>query len=73
MYARRWTRVWETLRDFECDFSRLWGASKAEEARGYQKDLRCQCTYECAMSVNTLFNPVRALRIAANAALSKFS
>jgi sulfatase maturation enzyme AslB (radical SAM superfamily) len=61
------------VRDFKCDFSRLWRASEAEEARGYQKDLRCQCTYECAMSVNALFNPARALRIAAKAALSKFS
>ena len=45
------------VRDFNCDFSDLWQASQADAARKYQKDLGCQCTYECAMSVNTLFNP----------------
>ncbi len=66
-------RVCETLdrsmgnvRDFDCDFARLWQSSAAEEARRYQKELACQCTYECAMSVNTLFNPARALRIFKN-------
>ena len=63
-------RVCETLsrsmgnvRDFDCDFARLWQGAEAEEARRYQKKLACQCTYECAMGVNTLFNPKRALRI----------
>jgi sulfatase maturation enzyme AslB (radical SAM superfamily) len=63
-------RVCETLeqsmgnvRDFDCDFARLWQSEKAEKARLYQKELACQCTYECAMSVNALFNPKRALRI----------
>ena len=55
------------VRDFGCDFAELWKASKAEEARRYQNELGCQCTYECAMSVNTLFNPRRALRIFKNA------
>jgi hypothetical protein len=59
------------IRDFDCDFSRLWSASRAEAARRYQKELQCQCTYECAMSVNTLFNPSRALRIAGQAVRSK--
>jgi len=61
------------IRDFDCDFGKLWGSAQAKGARQYQKDLGCQCTYECAMSVNTLFNPVRALRIAANAARSKLA
>ena len=51
------------VRDFNCDFARLWSARQAEEARSYQQELGCQCTYECAMSVNTLFNPRRAARI----------
>jgi MoaA/NifB/PqqE/SkfB family radical SAM enzyme len=55
------------LREFDCDFARLWASKKAAEARRYQKQLGCQCTYECAMSVNTLFNPRRALRIATEA------
>ncbi|HSR53234.1 MAG TPA: radical SAM protein [Acidobacteriota bacterium] len=55
------------VRDFDCDFADLWRSPQAEKARRYQKDLACQCTYECAMSVNTLFNPRRALRILYNA------
>lgn len=51
------------IRDHGCDFSRLWAAQPADEARVYQKELGCQCTYECAMSVNALFNPNRAFRI----------
>jgi hypothetical protein len=54
------------VRDFDCDLGALWEASEAVEARRFQKELGCQCTYECAMSVNTLFNPRRALRIAKN-------
>lgn len=51
------------IREHGHDFSRLWKSSQASSAREYQKKLGCQCTYECAMSVNTLFNPRRALRI----------
>jgi sulfatase maturation enzyme AslB (radical SAM superfamily) len=58
------------VRDFNCDFASLWYASQAARARRYQKDLGCQCTYECAMSVNTLFNPRRALRIASRTLVS---
>ncbi len=54
------------VRDFDCDFARLWRSTGAEEGRRYQKKLGCQCTYECAMSVNTLFNPKRAMRILIN-------
>ncbi len=54
------------VRDFECDFARLWQADLAEQGRRYQKELGCQCTYECAMSINSLFNPGRALRILKN-------
>ncbi|MGH9340389.1 MAG: radical SAM/SPASM domain-containing protein [Acidobacteriota bacterium] len=51
------------VRDFNCNFSQLWRSNLAQKGRRYQKELGCQCTYECAMSVNTLFNPRRALRI----------
>jgi MoaA/NifB/PqqE/SkfB family radical SAM enzyme len=60
------------VRDFEYDFGRLWKSSQALNALRYQKELKCQCTYECAMSVNALFNPTRALRIAGKAVGSKF-
>ncbi|RPI24322.1 MAG: radical SAM protein [Acidobacteria bacterium] len=51
------------VRQFDCDFAALWESAQAASARRYQKELGCQCTYECAMSVNTLFNPKRAFRI----------
>lgn len=51
------------VRDFNGDLARLWRGQLAEEGRHFQKELGCQCTYECAMSVNTLFNPRRALGI----------
>lgn len=54
------------IREFDGDLGRLWKATAAAEARQYQKDLGCQCTYECAMSVNTLFQPRRTLRILKN-------
>lgn len=55
------------VRQFDSDLAQLWNSADAEQARLYQKQLACQCTYECAMSVNTLFNPRRAARIAARA------
>ncbi|MBI4447250.1 MAG: radical SAM protein [Acidobacteria bacterium] len=54
------------VREFACDFAALWRTEPAESARQYQKELGCQCTYECAMSINSLFNPRRALRILKN-------
>lgn len=55
------------VRNFDCDLSALWASESAEAGRRYQQELGCQCTYECAMSVNTLFNPRRAARIARRA------
>lgn len=54
------------VRDFDCDFRRLWNGKLAADGRRYQKELGCQCTYECAMSVNTLFNPARLVNIVRN-------
>jgi MoaA/NifB/PqqE/SkfB family radical SAM enzyme len=57
------------VRGFGCDFAALWSSPEADSARRYQNELQCQCTYECAMSVNTLFNPGKAVRILKNAVL----
>jgi len=54
------------VRQFDCDFAALWRSAEAASARRFQKELGCQCTYECAMSINTLFNPGKALRIVRN-------
>jgi MoaA/NifB/PqqE/SkfB family radical SAM enzyme len=45
------------VRDFDCDFKRLWLSQKA---RAISKDIienKCFCTHECFMSANILFNP----------------
>ena len=51
------------VRDYGCNMAELWRDKQAEAARRFQKRLGCQCTYECAMSVNSLFSPRRLLRI----------
>jgi MoaA/NifB/PqqE/SkfB family radical SAM enzyme len=56
-------RTMGNVRDFGCDFSALWSSDAADAARRYQVELGCHCTYECATSVNSLFNPRRAWRI----------
>jgi MoaA/NifB/PqqE/SkfB family radical SAM enzyme len=62
-------RTMGNVRSFGCDFGKLWSSPEAVAARRYQNELQCQCTYECAMSINTLFNPARTLRIMKNAVL----
>jgi MoaA/NifB/PqqE/SkfB family radical SAM enzyme len=45
------------IRDFDCDFKKLWLSQKA---RAISKDIienKCFCTHECFMSTNILFNP----------------
>ena len=54
------------IRDYEGNFAKLWRSERADSGRRFQKELGCQCTYECAMSINSLFNPRRALRILGN-------
>ena len=34
----------------------LFKSNDAKELRKFIKDTKCKCTYECAMSTNTLFN-----------------
>lgn len=55
------------VRDFGGDFAALWRSAQAGGARRFQKELGCQCTYECAMSVNALFNLRRGAGILAEA------
>lgn len=44
------------IREINYDFSKIWYSPKSEEIRRKIKN-KCFCTYECALSVNTLFNP----------------
>lgn len=45
------------LRDFDFNLKKLWFSKSAKEVRRKIKKMKCFCTYECAMNLNTLFNP----------------
>jgi len=45
-----------SLKDFDFNLKKLWFSQQAEKVRKKIKKERCFCTYECAMSSNTLFN-----------------
>jgi MoaA/NifB/PqqE/SkfB family radical SAM enzyme len=51
------------VREFGGDLADLWISPAAREVRRYQRNLGCQCTYECAMGLTALFTPSRALRL----------
>ena len=38
------------------DMKALYSSGKAKNLRKFIVDTKCKCTYECAMSTNTLFN-----------------
>lgn len=59
------------LRDFDFNLRKLWFSKNGREVRKIIKKTKCFCTYECAMSLNTLFNPRHLLTILKNALLSK--
>jgi len=44
------------LRDYDCDFKKLWLSDSAVEVRRRIKEKKCFCTYECAMDVNVAYN-----------------
>jgi MoaA/NifB/PqqE/SkfB family radical SAM enzyme len=57
------------LRDYDFDFMKLWRDSEAKSAKKWIKDTGCNCTYECAWSVNVLGN-LRYQPTLASAAIS---
>ena len=59
------------LSDFDFNLKELWYSGPAEEARRKIKKMKCFCTYECAMTLNTLFNPRHLFTILKNTLLSK--
>ncbi len=59
------------LRDFDFNLKKLWFSKSAKEVRGKIKEMKCFCTYECAMTSNTLFNPRHLFTILKNTLLSK--
>ena len=44
------------VRDYGCDFMKLWGDTSAAQTRDWIKTSKCHCTYECAWSFNILSN-----------------
>ncbi len=51
------------LRDFDFNLKKLWYSKPAQEVRRKIKKMKCFCTYECVMTLNTLFNPRHLLEI----------
>jgi len=49
--------VMGSLREFDCDMSRLLNSERARRIAAFIKDERCWCTYECAILAGVLLNP----------------
>ncbi|MBU2579470.1 radical SAM protein [Patescibacteria group bacterium] len=45
------------LKDFDFNLKKLWFSKKSETVRKKIRKSKCFCTFECAMTSNTLFNP----------------
>jgi radical SAM protein with 4Fe4S-binding SPASM domain len=48
------------LRDYDYDLMRLWKDKTASDTRKWISDTKCRCTYECAATINVLFNAKHA-------------
>jgi len=44
------------IKDFDFNLKKLWFSKRSNEVRKKIKKNKCFCTYECAMTSNTLFN-----------------
>jgi radical SAM protein with 4Fe4S-binding SPASM domain len=44
------------LRDYDMDFLALWRNTKTQEVKKLIKDTRCNCSYECAWTINVISN-----------------
>ena len=60
------------IKDFGYSFKKLWVSGKACEIRRKITQSKCFCTYECAMSEHTLFNPRHAFSIGKNTLIKKW-
>lgn len=45
------------LRDYDMSLAKAWDSAEAHRTREWIWDTKCHCTFECAMTVNVLFNP----------------
>ena len=44
------------LREYNMNFMKLWRDSKTKEVKKFIKDIKCNCSYECAWSINVISN-----------------
>jgi len=44
------------LRDYDMDLMKLWKDDGCKEAKDFIKDTHCNCSYECAWSINVISN-----------------
>ncbi len=51
------------LRDYQYDLKRLWKDSAATEIRQFISKTKCNCEYDCALSVNILSNPKYLIKV----------
>jgi len=54
------------LRDYGMNFLALWENALCHDARRFIKDTHCNCTYECAWTVNVITNPQYLPRLASD-------
>jgi len=52
------------IRDYGCDFRRLWKSEEAKKIRKMIAKKACVCTQECIVTTNLLFNPLCLAKMA---------
>lgn len=52
------------LKDYDYDFQRLWTDHRQRELAKWIRDTNCHCSFECAWTLNTLYNPRHMPRLA---------
>jgi len=56
------------VREFDYDLIKLWGAKNAKDMCNWIINTKCRCTYECAHTVNILFNTKHSFSLIKNIA-----
>lgn len=61
------------LRESGFDFMSIWRSEEAQRVRRKIRDTKCFCTYECFMTLNVLFDPLKSIDVARHWAELKIS
>lgn len=51
------------IKDYDYDFKRLWTNHEQREVYQWIRDTNCHCSFECAWTLNILYNPVYIPRV----------